>query len=102
MTGWVFPVRLFHSLLSAGFQRRTKRTVKPVATSRAAIGGPYAIPSRSLRILPVPPQMRSGGQATVRDHRQRVVLLQAGSPDLVRIEALLAQHSSIRPTAALA
>src|SRR5262249_34265531 len=25
MTGWVFPVRLFHSLLSAGFERRTKR-----------------------------------------------------------------------------
>ena len=36
--------------------------------------------------------MRSGGQATVRDHRQRVVLLQAGSPDLVRVEALVAQH----------
>src|SRR5262249_40977732 len=25
MTGWVFPVRLFHSRLSAGFQRRTDR-----------------------------------------------------------------------------
>src|SRR3954469_5619211 len=30
MTGWVFPVRLFHSLLSAGFKRRTVRSVKPV------------------------------------------------------------------------
>ncbi|HEX3447675.1 MAG TPA: hypothetical protein VHS97_05450 [Isosphaeraceae bacterium] len=29
MTGWVFPVRLFHSLLSAGFERPTKRTALP-------------------------------------------------------------------------
>jgi hypothetical protein len=33
MTGWVFPVRLFHSRLSAGFQRRTKRLVKYKALS---------------------------------------------------------------------
>jgi hypothetical protein len=36
------------------------------ATSRAAIGGPCPISSRSLKILPVPLQMRSGGQATTR------------------------------------
>jgi hypothetical protein len=34
------------------------------ATSRAAIGGPCAISSQALRILPVPRQMRSGGQGT--------------------------------------
>src|SRR5262249_36639863 len=35
-------------------------------TSRAAIGGPRAMSSQSLRILPVPRQMRSRSQATTR------------------------------------
>src|SRR5512135_3742638 len=34
MTGWVFPVRLFHSRLFAGFQRRTKGSVNPSASRR--------------------------------------------------------------------
>src|SRR5512142_3045321 len=34
MTGWVFPVRLFHSRLFAGFQRRTKASVNPSASRR--------------------------------------------------------------------
>jgi hypothetical protein len=45
--------------------------------------------------------MRSGGQATLVDHWQRVVLLQAGSPDLVRIEALVVQQLVDPPTVAL-
>jgi hypothetical protein len=40
MTGWVFPVRLFHSLLSAGFQRRTKRSAPEAIRVRAAEIGP--------------------------------------------------------------
>ena len=35
MTGWVFPVRLFHSLLCARFQRRGQRTA---LTARCVVG----------------------------------------------------------------
>src|SRR5262249_56597636 len=51
-------------------------------TSRAVMGGPCAISSQSLRTLPVPRHMRSGGQATTRAKdglAERLPLLDLGS-----------------------
>src|SRR5262245_37139918 len=39
MTGWVFPVRLLHSLLFAGFQRRTMCLTNPIFMVRLRWAG---------------------------------------------------------------
>ena len=56
MIGLIFPVRLLHSLLSAGFKRRTKRPTNPIPASLVSlVAGVF----RSPNFIPIQVMVRS-------------------------------------------
>jgi hypothetical protein len=60
MIGSIFPVRLLHSLLSAGFKRRTKRPTNPIPASLVSL----------VACIPFPKLFSEPGHGEVRDHRR--------------------------------
>src|SRR5215213_1533998 len=88
MTGWVFPVRLFHSRLSAGFKRRTVLPARlPESKGLICYGGdPHAAGSRWARV--------SGGSCQPIWCESRISFRRGGSGESTPTESLIDESNT--------